>query len=584
MKKEETRETRMFSEETLAQTQAQEEEWQRSVEGQEAAAAEAATYSGIKLKPVYSPSDIAETSCEDIPFPGLYPYTRGPNALGYRAEPWIIRQLFGFGSAADSRNRWEFLRSLGGISRVGESEAEELLALAAIQVDLPTQRGYDPDSPEARGRVGGVGVSISTIEDMEFFFGDIPLEKALVCFVSHNASMVVNALYVAYAETRGYPPSSLLMQGHNTLYHCCGGDVIGFPPQFALKLMTEHIHYFVKHIPRAIHTSLNAHDAGEVGGTVVQQSALPLALAIELTEECIKVGLEPDDVAPGFVNHDWGGIDLFEEVARIRAKRRLWARTFKERFGCKRPEALRYRSQVQTAGSLTTAQEPLNNVVRNTIKSLAAILAGVHALSVCSYDEALCIPTKEAAQIAVRTHQILYHETSLPYVVDPLGGSYYMEWLTNRIEKDAIELLDEMERQGGFFKCWETGLIRGKLEMAANERQRKIDRGEVVIVGQNKYCMPDEEQRDIPVFPSSDPRAEEELIACLKRYREQRDQERVELALSKVRAAAEEIAHGWPQSCGLLMPAMIDAFRNQATLGEVHSILRQVFGYAYIGV
>ncbi len=584
MKKEEVSKTKMFSEETLEQAQAQEEEWQRSIEGQEAATMQATTYSGIKLKPVYSPSDIADTGYEDISLPGQYPYTRGPNALGYRAEPWIMRQLFGFGSGADSRNRWEFLRSLGGISRVGQSEAEELLALSAIQLDLPTQRGYDADSPESRGRVGGVGVSISTIENMGSLLNDIPLDKALLCFVCHNATMVVNAMYIAYAETRGYPPSSLLMQGHNLLYRCCGGDVIGFPPQSALKLMVEQIHYLVKHVPRAIHTSLNSHDAGEVGGTVVQQSALPLALAIELTEECIKVGLEPDDVAPGFVNHDWGGIDLFEEVAMIRAKRRMWAKTFKERFGCKRPEALRYRSQVQTAGSLTTAQEPLNNIIRNTVKALAGILAGVHSLSVCSYDEALCIPTEEAARIAVRTHQILYHETSVPYVVDPLGGSYYVEWLTNEIEKDAIELLDEVERQGGFFKCWETGLIRSKLEMVANQRQRKIDRGEIVVVGQNKYRLPDEEQPDIPVFSSWDPRAEDEVIDRVKRYREQRDNEKVKIALSKVREAAEGIEHDWPRSCGQLMPAMIDAFRNQVTLGEAHSILRQVFGYAYIGV
>ncbi len=574
----------MFSEEALAEAQAQEEEWRRSTQGSEKIGPEAATYSGIKLKPVYSPNDIADTSCDDIPFPGQYPYTRGFNPLGYRAEPWMIQQFFGFGTGADTRKRWDYYRSIGATDRIGRDEVEGLLNFR-IAIDLPTQRGYDPDEPQARGRVGGCGVSLSTLEDMKLLFDGVPLDKAHVALVSLNSSIVAGALFIAYAESRGYPPEKLLLRGNNILYQVASHDVISFPPKYTLRLMTELIHYFVRHVPRSpAHTTITGYNLGEQGPTGIQVVALNLAVAIAVTEECVKVGLDPDDVVPGFYTHEWVGIDLFEEVAKIRARRRLWARNFKERFGCKKPESLRCRVMPQTAGSMGVAQEPLNNIVRYTVMTLAAILAGADGIFTTAYDEPLCVPAEEAVRIALRTQQILYHETSLPHVVDPLGGSYYLEWLTNELEEGVDKYLAEIESQGGFFKCWETGWIRAQVEKVANERQRRIDCGEIVIVGQNKYRLPDEQQPKVAVFPSFDPGAEEEAIARVRRYREQRDQEKTNAALARVQQAAEAVAQDWPQSCGLLMPAVVDACRAQSTLGEIHGILRHVFGYVYTGV
>lgn len=571
----------IFSEQTLKRVHAQEEGWQRSIEGQEAAELEATTFSGIKLKPVYSPKDITEMKPADIPLPGQYPYARGFNPLGYRAEPWAMFTGFGFSTAADTRKRWEFLRSIGATGRIGRDEEEEMASFRLF-IDLPTQRGYDPDEPEARGRIGGCGISLSNMEDMKLLFDGVPLDKVCVQFIIFSPTMAAYSLYIAYAQTRGYSPIQLFMRGQNQFY--TGGlhqDVVGFPPQSAIRLMTEYIYYYVKNTPRSQHTSLNNYAIGENGGNAVQQLAILMALAMAVTEECVKVGLDPDDVTPGFYTHEWGGIDLFEEVAKIRAKRRLWAKVFKERFGCKKSESLQVKFLTQTAGSLYIAQEPLNNIIRATVMALAGVLAGVDGLHVCTYDEPLCVPTEEAARIAIRTQQVLYHETSLPYVVDPLGGSYYVEWLTNKIEEDVLKYFDKMDELGGFVKCWETGWIRRELELAANERQRKIDSGEVVIVGQNKYRLPDEQQPEISLFPAWDPEIEEEAIARVRKYREQRDQWRVDATLSRFREVAEAWMENWPKSCGTLMPTVIDAFLNQATMGEVQKVLQQVCGYTY---
>jgi methylmalonyl-CoA mutase N-terminal domain/subunit len=573
--------TRIFSAEVLERAQKE----KHDIEDY-GATEKAVTYSGIQMKPVYSPDDIAGMSYDDIPLPGRYPYTRGFDPTGYRANPWRMLQFFGFSGAADTKKRWEYLRSIGYSSRVGRDDVEgEELPIIRAATDLPSERGYDPDEPEARGRVGGCGFSLSTMGDMKLLLDGTPLDRTWVLFVLMNASLVGNALYVAYAETRGYSTDQLLLRGHNVLYHCCQEDVISFPPEYAKRLMTENIYYIIKHMPKSSHTSFSAYDTGEMGATGVQQVAFTFALAIDLMKEGIKVGLDPNDLASGFYHHSWVGLDLFEEVAKIRCQRRLWAKIMKERFGCKSPSAVQCRGIFPfTAGSLHTAQEPLNNIIRVTIMALAAVLSGAEGLHTTSYDEDLGIPTEEAVRIAIRTQQILYHETSLPYVTDPLGGSYYVEWLTNKFEEEAVKYLDEIERQGGFFKCWENGFIRSEIERTINERQHKISHGEIVVVGQNKYRLPPEQQPEIAAFPEHDPEFEKEAIARVREWRSQRDNERTNAALAKVRDAAKAIVEDWPRSCGILMPSMISAFKDNATLGEVHRILREVFGYAYVGV
>ncbi len=573
--------TKIFSAEALERAQ----EEKRDTEGH-GATEEAVTYSGIQLKPVYSPDDIAGMSYDDIPLPGRYPYTRGLDPMGYRVNPWRMHQFFGYASGADTKKRWEYLRSIGYSNRVGRDEVgEEELPIFRIATDLPSERGYDPDEPEARGRVGGCGISLSTMEDMKLLLDGVPLDRTWVLLVLMNTSLVGNALYIAYAGTRGYSPNQLLLRGHNVLYHCCQEDIISFPPEYAKRLMIENIYYIIKHMPKSSHTSLSAYDTGEMGATGVQQVAFMYALTIDLIKEGIKVGLDPDDLASGFYHHSWVGLDLFEEVAKSRCQRRLWAKIMKDRFGCKSPSAIQCRDIFPfTAGSLHTAQEPLNNIIRVTIMALAAVLGGAEGIHTTSYDEDLCIPTEEAVRIAIRTQQILYHEASLPYVTDPLGGSYYVEWLTNKFEEEVVKYIDEIEKQGGFFKCWENGFIRSEIERTINERQRKISRGEIVVVGQNKYRLPPEQQPEITIFPEHDPKFEEEAIARVREYRRRRDQERTNAALANVRDAAKAIVEDWPRSSGILMPTMIDALKADATLGEVHRILREVFGYAYIGV
>ncbi len=318
---------------------------------------------------------------------------------------------------------------------------------------------------------------------------------------------------------------------------------------------------------------------GEAGATPVQEMAFNLAHTMTSMEECIRVGLDPDGVAPKFIGHPHVGLNFFEEIAKFRATRRLWAKIFKEKFGCQKPESLQYRVfAAQTAGVELTAQEPLNNIIRTTIMALACMLADIEGAWIASYDEALGIPTEEAVQIAVRTYQILSEETDVPHVIDPLGGSYYIEWLTNKMEEETNKLLKEIEDRGGYLKCWESGWLRGEVEKSAYERLQGLQSGKKVKVGVNKYRA--EEAPKVKAFRP--PReVEQKAIEKVKRYRQKRDNRKTEEALARVREAAISVDRDWPKSCGVLMPALVEAARSGATTGEMHRILREVFGYGY---
>ncbi len=570
----------MFSKDTLVQNKLLEEEWQKKcaqMYGEDEF--RAATSSGIPLKPVYTPADIGDMDYNATPLPGQYPYTRGLEPLGYRAEPWAMFTGFGYGSGSDTHDRWEYLRNLGAYGRVGQDIGEA--TSFRLLIDLPTQRGYDPDEPEARGRVGGCGVSLSTLKDIEMLFSGVSLEDICVQFIAFDSSLTALAMYVVHAERRGIPQEKLFLRANNILYRQWHFDTISFPPKYATRLMVEQINHCVKHMPRVQHTSLDGYQIGEAGATPVQEVALTLATAIAVTEECIKAGLHPDDVVPGYYHHEWFGMDFFENIAKIRAKRRLWAKIFKERFGCRNPESLLCRILPQTGGTQSIAQEPLNNIIRATLMTLGCVLAGVDGIFTTSYDEPLCIPTEEAVRIAIRTQQIIYHESNVSYVTDPLGGSYYVEWLTNRIEEEVVRYLHKMDDLGGYLKCWESGWIRKELEKSANECQQKIDSGDTVIVGQNKYRLPDEEQPSVPLFPLHDAQAEEEAIQKMRKFRGERDSNRAKDSLDRLQQAAIAIAEAWPDSCGILMPAILEAVRADATLGEIQKVLQEVFGYVY---
>ncbi len=534
----------------------------------------AATDSGIEIKPLYTPADIERMEYKDIGLPGEYPLTRGPRPLMYQVEPWMLRTGYGYGTGEESRCRREFLAMIG----VTEGASVDRPTHFTMALDLPTQRGYDADDPVARGRVGRDGMSISTIRDLEALFEGVPLDEVFTMFIAHDTSMACIAMYIVYAERQGVPPNKLRMKGCHPIYRWWG-DQVGYPPKSAMKLMVELIKYSIQHMPLMMPQAIIGYNVGEAGGTAVQEVAFTLATAIAITDECIKAGLDPDDVVPRLYSHDHINMDFFEAIAKFRAKRRMWAKIFKERFGCQKPESLILTYIPQTGGSLLTAQEPFNNIIRATLMTLAGVLAGVDAIWTTHYDEGHGIPTDQSALIQARTQQVIYHETNIPSITDPLGGSYYVEWLTNKIEDEAYKLLQKIEDLGGYIKSWEEGWFRRELEISAFERERKMVSGERVVVGVNKYRLP--EQPKIETF-KFDTKIEEELIARVRKFKADRDSSKLPPALAELRAAAHKLNEGWPGSCGCLMPAIIDAFRADATLGEVQQVMREVFGYGYV--
>ncbi len=567
----------MFSESVIKENEAMVERWrkkcselygEREFKGQ--------TYSRIELKPVYTPADIEGLDYKDIPLPGEYPFTRGHSPIQYQVKPWMMRIGYGYGSGQDTRERREFLASIGYSQEVGKDRPAPFILFP----DIVGIRGYDPDEPAARGKVGRDGMTVSTVTELDEVFRNVPLDEVQTQFIAQSSSLAYNSMYIALAKRHGIPESKLRMKGSSNLYHSWWYDVASFPPQNALKLIVEQIKYFTKFMPLVQSHSICGYNAAETGATAAQEIAFMLAHTITVTEECIKVGLEPDDFIPRWYNHDHLTCDVFETIAKFRAKRRMWAKIFKERFGCKKPESLGLYFVPTTGGSVQTAQEPLNNIIRITIMALAAVLAGADGLWTQSYDEGLRIPSQEAVRIAIRTQQIIYDETNIPYVVDPMGGSYYVEWLTNRIEEDACKLLQEIDNLGGYMKCWESGWLRREIEISANERQRRIDSGEEVRIGQNKYRLPPEQQPKIQLH-KVDPKVEEEAIARIRKFRAERDNEKTGAALAKMRIAAQKLVDDWPGSCGCLMPTIIDAFEADATLGEVQQVLREVYGFGY---
>jgi methylmalonyl-CoA mutase N-terminal domain/subunit len=567
----------MFSEKTIKNDKIMLEEWHKQTSNMDKSKLGEKNESGIELKPIYTPSDIASMEYKDISVPGQYPYTRGNEALHYQKQPWVMRHGHGYGITEDTRKREEFLEALGGAYHVGEKAEDKPFAFTLL-LDLPSQCGYDPDAREASGRIGECGVSISNMWDLKELFDGRKIENTEVIFITPDASLSFIAQYVAYAENRGIPPEKLRLKSCNLFYHQWYWDTAAFPPQYALRNGPELIKFLHKNIPMAELQSITGYNPGEAGATPVMEVAFTVATAIAIVEECVKAGIKPDDILPRFYAHDHLSMNLFETVAKFRAKRRMWAKIFKEKFGCQNPASLVLRNYPQTAGSLLPAQEPENNIIRATLMTLAGVLAGVDGIWTASYDEALNIPSEQAVKLALRTHQILFHETGIPAVTDPLGGSYYVESLTNEIEEGAQALLEEVDRRGGYIRCWEDGWFRRRLAEEANKTQEAIESGRKIIVGVNKYAV--EKEVSNAMF-RVDPKSEEKAIKRVKAFRAQRDAARLEKALGKVQEAAIAIRDDWPDSCGQLMPALIDAFRAQATIGETHGILKEVWGYGY---
>lgn len=527
------------------------------------------TASGIPVKPVYTASDIEHLDCSEIGVPGEYPYTRGIYPLQYQFQPWVNQMSLGYGLPEQTRERMEMLKEAGMKGYFGAQSYN-------LPHDLVSKAGLDPDSPEARGLVGRGGVNVSTIEDLDRIFHDLPLDKTQVVQNIGSATMVGLAMFIVYAEGRGFSRERLGGNSMNWLYKAPFVDYAMFPPKSAFKLMVEFIKFCSRNMPRWNTTNIAGYFIEEAGGNAIQEAAFTMATGIAITEACIKAGLHPDEFLPRFGFQFAQGNDFLEEIAKIRAIRKMWAKVNKERFGCKNPKSMQLRMHIHTSGCSLMAQQPLVNIIRAAFHTLGAVLAGTNALHTSAYDEALGLPTEESATLALRTQQVVLEETNIPNVSDPLAGSYYMEWLTSKIEEEASKLIGKID-QIGYIKAWETGWFKDELANSAYEWRESMDNGGRVVVGVNKYVS-DEEQK-VPVF-KIDPKIEETAIERVRAYRARRDNAKTEAALDKLREAAKRVDEKWP-SGGDLMPSIIEAAKANATLGEMQGILKDVFGWGY---
>ena len=517
--------------------------------------AEFTTDSGIPLKAVIPPSEIPADLEASLGYPGEYPYTRGVQPTMYRGRLWTMRQYAGYSSATESNKRYRFLLEQG---QTGLS----------VAFDLPTQIGYDADDPIALGEVGKVGVSISSIEDMETLFTDIPLDKVSTSMTINAPAAVLLAMYIAVAKKQGVPSSALRGTIQNDILkeYIARGTYI-FPPTPSMRLITDIFQYCQTEVPNWNTISISGYHIREAGSTAVQEVAFTLANAIAYIEAAIKTGMDVDKFASQlsffFNSHN----NFLEEVAKFRAARRLYAKIMKERFGSKLPNSQKLRFHTQTAGSTLTAQQPENNVVRVTLQALAAVLGGTQSLHTNSMDEALWLPTEKSVQVALRTQQIIAYESGVADTIDPLAGSYMVEYLTDEIEKRAVEYLQKIDEMGGALKAIENGFIQGEIQNAAFAAQRRLENKEDIVVGVNKFTVDEKiELESLKI----DPRIESEQRERLAALRAGRDNVLVESMLDRLEKAA--------QGDDNMMPIIIECVENKLTLGEICGRLRKVWG------
>ncbi len=514
------------------------------------------TTSHIKVNPLYTPEDLEGQSYDgDLGNPGEFPYTRGVQATMYRGRLWTMRQYAGMGDAEESNKRYRYLLSQGttGLS---------------VAFDLPTQIGYDSDHPFALGEVGKVGVAIDSIEDMERLFDGIDLEKVSTSMTINATASILLSLYIAVAKRHGADVKKLSGTVQNDLLkeYIARGTYI-YPPEAAMRIITDIFAYAREHVPEWNTISISGYHMREAGCTAVQEVAFTLANGMTYVKAAMDNGLPVDEFAPRlsffFACHN----NFLEEVAKFRAARRMWARIMRDRFGAKNPKSLMLRFHTQTGGSTLTAQQPENNIVRTALQALAAVLGGTQSLHTNSFDEALALPTEHSARIALRTQQVIAYESGVPQSIDPLGGSYYVESLTNEIEKRANAYLEKIDAMGGTLPAIERGYVQQEIQNAAYEFQRKVDGVEQVVVGVNAFQI--EQERPV-VLQRIDPELERRQVERLRAFREKRDKARAAQAVRKV----EDTARGGSN----VMPAIIEAVEQNCTIGEISDAMRKVFG------
>jgi methylmalonyl-CoA mutase N-terminal domain/subunit len=514
------------------------------------------TGSKAPVQRLYTPEDLAHTDyCRDLGFPGEYPYTRGVQNTMYRGRFWTMRQYAGFSTAEESNKRYKYLLEQGttGLS---------------VAFDLPTQIGYDSDHALSQGEVGKVGVAIDSLADMEILFNGIPLDKVSTSMTINAPAAVLLAMYIVVAEKQGTAADKLngTIQNDILKEYVARGTYI-FPPEPSMRLITDIFAYCSREVPNWNTISISGYHIREAGSTASQEVAFTIADGIAYVDAAIKAGLDVDDFAPRLSFFFNAHNDLFEEAAKFRAARRVWARIMQERFGARNPKSWMLRFHTQTGGSTLTAQQPDNNIVRVAIQTLAAVLGGTQSLHTNSRDEALALPTEESVRIALRTQQIVAHESGITETIDPLAGSYYVESLTNRIQIEAEDYIARIDSLGGAVKAIERGYVQQEIQDAAYAYQMDIESGERVVVGMNKFQVKEAAPQGLLRV---DPAVGEQQIQKLGTLKSGRDGQAVQAALKSIAAAARGTDN--------LMPHIITAVRCYATLGEICDELRGIFG------
>ncbi len=518
--------------------------------------AERQTDSGIPLRPLYTADDLAGWNPDDrLGTPGSAPYTRGVYPTMYRGRLWTMRQYSGFGDAASTNERFHFLLNAG---QTGLSCA----------FDLPTQMGYDSDHPRAEGEVGKVGVAIDSLDDMRTLLRGIPLDRVTTSMTINSTAAILLLMYELVAEENGVDAAQISGTIQNDILkeYIARGTYI-FPPRPSMRIITDIFDYCSRHIPRWNTISISGYHIREAGSTATQELAFTLANAIAYVESALSAGLDVDTFAPR-LSFFWNGHNhFFEEIAKFRASRRMWHQIMTERFGATNPKATMLRFHTQTGGSTLTAQQPINNVVRVTLQALAAVLGGTQSLHTNGYDEALSLPTEDAARLALRTQQIIGYESGVADTPDPLAGSYFVESLTDEIEAAAWNYLNRIDELGGAVNAIEAGYQMDEIDHAAYDYTRSIDNDERVIVGLNRFTVDNESEPDVfPIDPALEPAQKNRLAA----YKAARNAHEVTAGLDDIAAAAQRDDN--------LMYPMKDALRAGATLGEISDTLRSVFG------
>jgi methylmalonyl-CoA mutase N-terminal domain/subunit len=550
----------LFDKEELARLTKAQEEWEKNtVQPSTQRIPEREhlmTTSGVPIQRVYMPQDNAGLDYRrDLGLPGEYPYTRGVQPTMYRAKPWTMRMFAGFGTAEDTNKRFKYLLSQG---QTGLSTA----------FDMPTLYGYDTDHPMAAGEFGKCGVAVSSLADMEILYEGLPLDKITTSMTINSPAAVIWAMYIVNAEKNGFPRAKLggTLQNDILKEYIAQKEFL-FPPEPSMRLVTDTIEFGTREMPRWNTISISGYHIREAGATAVQELAFTLADGLAYVDAALARGLRIDEFAPRlsffFDVHN----DFFEEIAKFRAARRLWARLMRERYGAKDPRSWMLRCHAQTAGVSLTAQQPDNNVVRTAIQALAAVLGGTNSLHTNSLDEALALPTERAALIALRTQQIIASESGVVNTVDPLGGSYFIEALTDQTEQAAMDYINRIDALGGVLACIQNGFFQREIAESAYRYQQEIDTHKRTIVGVNDYVM--DEEIKVPIL-YIDRVGEKAHLERLNRVRRERDQAAVQRSLDNLRRVAEGTEN--------TMPAIIEAVKAYATLGEIMDVFRQVFG------